>query len=91
MLFAGVYFGFAAVLAGCDPANIPNEIVTSSSEYWTCEKCDSIKETGTEGEKVLYKSPGFNDCKHQWKSGMNTTVKPLVPDDAIVLVKQDNS
>ncbi len=68
------------------------------SSWYTCEICGSTRSLDRkyflgyfpEAPKVqvLYQSPGFSSCGHNWEPGISRTPPDPVPDGIVVLVRK---
>lgn len=81
------------VLIGCG--------ASVKAEYQTCQRCKSVREIRTTYKyryfpsgrtvKILYASPKFSRCSHQWESGVSSGVPTPIPDGLVVLVRSGSS
>src|ERR1039457_4140359 len=90
------------VFAGCLLTVCLQGCTRQSNHYETCKLCKSTREitwtsligpflvTGLQ-TNILYKSPGFAACQHQWEAGVTFGVDGSIPNGKVVLVRLGDS
>ncbi len=61
-----------------------------STLFQTCSRCGSTRsiQEPEKSVKILYKSAGFDSCRHRWKGGVSKTDEHPFADGKIVLLKK---
>jgi hypothetical protein len=91
VVFAGCLL--AVCLLGCNRL---------SNHYETCKLCKSTREITSTSligpflvtslhTNILYKSPSFASCQHQWEAGVTFGVGESIPNGKVVLVRLGDS
>ena len=90
------------VVAGSLLAVFLQGCTRQSNHYETCKLCKSTRVitwtsligpylvTGLQ-TNILYKSPGFAACQHQWEPGVSIAVGEPIPNGKVVLVRLGDS